>query len=343
MPEPPPTPDRPPSPAEPLTPRGSLIRWEGGVVPVAELVQAAPDDLGYRLVLWVESGSERVVGVRFARGGTDAEVTEQLLHEAMRRPATGAPSRPAEVLVTDAALAEALRPPLAPLGIPVRRVPECQSWRAVMSEFGAFLAAHWPGRSYFDGESITAADVERFFRAAAGFYRRAPWEVLRELPVELRLAGRPEPLYATALGRDRMVHGLTLFLSEAAFRHRAGHDPHPMRAPGTVAVTFDREDSIPPPMLEERRAHRWPLAGPAAFPLPYRQLADGTMREPDVQELNLLAVALYALTELVERHAAPLAGDRSVVEAVQVPAAAGHAIARVTFPAPLADDEPRVR
>jgi hypothetical protein len=306
---------------------------------VAELVQAAPDDLGYRLVLWVESGSERVVGVRFARRGTDVEVMEELLHDAMRRPATGAPSAPAEVLVTDAALAAELRARVEPLGISVRGAAECQSWRAVVVEFGAFLAAHWPGRSYLDGDEITPADVERFFRAAAAFYRRAPWEVLEELPAELRLADRSEPLYAVALGRDHMVHGLTLFLSAASLRNRLRRDPHPMRSRGTVAVTFDREDGVPPPMLEERRTYRWPLAGPAAFPLPYRQLADGTMREPDAQELNLLSLALHALTELVERHPVPRVNGRAIVEAVQVPGAAGDSIARVTFPAELEDDE----
>jgi hypothetical protein len=74
-----------------------------------------------------------------------------------------------------------------------------------------------------------------------------------------------------------------------------------MRSRGTVAVTFDREDAVPPPMLEERRVHRWPLAGPAAFPLPYRQLSDGTMCEPDADELGLLTMSLYALAELASR------------------------------------------
>jgi hypothetical protein len=318
--------------------RGSLVRWEGGSIPVAELVQAAPEELDHHLVLWVESGSERVVGVRFARSEESEGAVESLLEESMTRPATGSPSRPAEVLVTDAELAETLAARGAELGVGIRLVAECQSWSAVVTEFGAFLAAHWPGRSYLDGASVTPADVERFFHAAAAFYRRAPWDVLEERPVELRLADREEPLYAIALGRDRMVHGLTVYLSEACFRHRPRRDAHPMRARGTVAVTFDREDAVPPPMLEERRAHRWPLAGPAAFPLPYRQLADGTMCEPDAAELGLLAMSLHALAELAVRPRKPGPDGAPSVEAVQVPGPSGDAIARLTFPAPLAAD-----
>jgi hypothetical protein len=333
-----PDPSRPTSGTTPA--RDSLVRWEGGSIPVADLVQAAPFDLGYELVLWVESGSERVVGVRFARSGTGEEVVGDLLQEAMHRPATGAPGRPAEVLVTDATLASGLQERVASQNIQVRLVDHCPGWNAVRAEFGAFLAAHWPGRSYLDGENMTPADVERFFQAAATFYRRAPWLTLEESPIELRLAERAEPLYAVVMGQDRMMHGLNLYLSEASFRHRLPRAEHPMRTRGTVAVTFDREDGIPPPMVEERRSYRWPLAGPAAFPLPYRQLADGTMCEPDAEELGLLSLALHAVAELAERYPGSLQNRRRIVEAVQVPGASGDSIARLTFPAELEDDDP---
>lgn len=332
----PPANARPPAEAVPPA-RGSLVRWEGGSVPVASLVEAAPDDLGWDLVLWVESGSERVVGVRFARSGSADGVAGALLQEAIERPVTGAPQRPAEVLVADAALAAGLRDDAALAGIRVRAVPECSSWQAVVTEFGAFLAAHWPGRRYLAADDVQPADVERFFSAAAAFYRRAPWEALEDAPVELRLAERSDPLFALVLGRDRMVHGLILYLSEASFLQSDTEKPHPMRARGTVAVTFDREDSVPPPMLEERRMHRWPLAGPAAFPLPYRQLADGTMREPDATELDLLTRALHAIAVLTDRHGTRLRNGKRVVEAVQVPGADGDSIARLTVPADIGE------
>jgi hypothetical protein len=322
---------------EPPATSGSLVRWEGGSVRVTELVRSSRADPDYDLVLWVESGSERVVGVRFARSGDLEGVAEDLLQEAIRHPMSGAPGRPAEVLVTDEALGASIRQRMALQGIRVRVVEECQTWKAVVREFGAFLAARWPGRSYLAGKGMTPECVGRFFAAAAAFYQSAPWRVLDESPIELHLAGRPGPLYAVVLGQSRPAHGLTLYLSDASFRQRDTTDPHPIRARGMVAVTFDREDGIPPAMLEERRTHRWPLAGPAAFPLPYRRLVSGTMREPEADELEVLSVTLQAVAEFTSRRAASLRDGQRVVEAVQVHGAFGDSIARLTFPAVMAN------
>lgn len=324
-----------PTPAPP-TPGDSLIRWEGGTTPVSRLVRADGNGTEYDLVLWVESGSERVVAVRFARNAPLAEEVAALLRESLER--TGAGGRPAELRVTDAELAERLRAEASQLGIAVRVVPECRSWNEVVREFGAFLAARWPGRSYLVGRGVTPECVEGFFGASAAYYRAAPWRVLDEKPIELRLAERPDPLYAVVLGHEHAVHGLTLYLSGASLRQRGAGD-HPMRTRGTVAMTFDREDGIPPPMLEERRAHRWPLAGPAAFPLPYRQLTDGTMRDPDAEELSLLTAVLRAVSEFAARHTTLPADGRRIVEAVQLRGIPGDSIARLTFPAEIAEGE----
>jgi hypothetical protein len=317
----------------------SLVRWEGGSISVAQLVHPAGRDPGYELVLWVESGSDRVVGARFAQREELLGVAGDLLQDAILGPGSGAPEKPAEVLVADRALARELRDRADALGIRVCVVPECRSWKAVVREFGAFLAAHWPGRSYLAGEGVTKEGVERLFRAAAVFYQRAPWRVLEEAPIELRLAERRRPLYAVVLGRARAVHGLTLYLSGSSLLNRGAAGSHPVRTRNTIAVTFDREDGIPPPMVDERRAHRWPLAGPAAFPLPYRQLSDGTMREPDAGELELLALALDAVAEFATRHTTPPRNGQRIVEAVQVQGANGDSIARLTFPAQIRETQ----
>jgi hypothetical protein len=315
----------------------SLIRWEGGSISVSHLVQTAAAEPEYELVLWVESGSERVVGVRFARSGALEEVAEDLLEEAIRRPMSGPPGPPSEVLVTDEALAASLRERMTSRGIRVRCVAECQTWNSVVGEFGAFLAARWPGRSYLSGRHTTLDGVARFFKAAATFYESAPWRVLDESPIELHLAARRGPLYAVVLGRSRPSHGLTVYLSDAPLRNHGGHDAHPMRARGMVAVTFDREDGVPPPMLEERRSNRWPLAGPAAFPVPYRRLADGTMREPDAAELELLSLALQAVAGFATRYPRSVPEGERIIEAVQVQGASSDSIARLTFPADIGE------
>jgi hypothetical protein len=328
---PPPPVRRAPSVPPPAGP--SLVRWEGGHIPVAALMHPPLADPDYELALWVESGSERVLGARFVPRGTGAEAAAELVRETVERSVDIPAGTPSELLVTDAALAGEIRGRLTRDGVRVRVVEACQSWEVVVREFGAFLAAHWPGRSYLSGREVTPECIDGFFRAASAFYRQAPWKVLGETPIEVRLADRAEPLYAVVLGSERSLQGLTLYLSERPQPASDGVDAHPVRTEDTVAITFDREDSIPPLMLEERRAHRWALAGPAAFPLPYRRLADGTMREPDAEEFALLTVALRAVAEFAERRSRPSRSGRSEVEAVPVPGTAGGSIVRLTLPA----------
>lgn len=313
------------------------ICWEGGGISVGRLLHRSGERPEHELVLWVEAETERVLAARFVAPAELPAAAVALLRQAMEQPLTGPPRRPAEVRVREAALAAALREGVGGLGVRVAVADECPAWSAVVREFGAFLAAHWPGRSYFAGEDVTPRLLERFFEAAASFYRRAPWQVLDEEPIELRVAEHDEPLYAVVLGRGRLVHGLTLYYSGAALADHVPPDAHPVRTRDTVAVTFDREDTTPPPMLAERRAHRWPLAGPAAIPLPYRRLADGTMCEPSAADLELLTLALRVVAEFSARCAAAPA-RRPIVEAVQVPDGTGGSIARLTFPAQLPAD-----
>jgi hypothetical protein len=309
-------------------------RWEVGSIPVDTMIHRATEQAAFELVVWVEMGTRRVLAARFIRPSQRSHVIPELLLEAIRTPRQGDPRRPAEVRLRDASLAEPLRECAEPLGIRVTVAEELRDWDSLVGEFGAFLAAHWPGRSYFAGRGVTAHTVGCLFESAAAFYAAAPWRELSETPIELRLPDRRRPFFLVVLGHERPVQGLALHLTRASAERSGGPPAHPGYVGDAISLTFEREDSVPHPMRDEWRKHRWPLAGPAAFPLPYRRLRLGEMREPSASDLVYLTLALQAVTELATRPGGLRIGAHRV-ETVQLRGPLGDAIARVLIPAPF--------
>jgi hypothetical protein len=319
-----------------------LTRWEVGSAPVEAMVHQPGREAGFQLVMWVESGSRHVLAARFVRQGEIRSAAAELLDEATQSPRQGHPRRPGRIIVRDEALLVPLQARAERLGIEVSLADELPDWDRVIGEFGAFLAAHWPGRSYVAGRGVTPASIGYLFDAAGAFYTAAPWRELPEIPLELRLAERSRPFYLVVLGHDHEVQGLALHMTRRSAARATGPGAHPGFAGDAIAMTFEREDSVPPRMRDERRAHRWPLAGPAAFPLPYRRLPSGAMREPSALELTYLTLGLQAVTELVTRDGGS-GGLESRVETVQLHSGLGDSIARLVIPAPFvssAEEEP---
>jgi hypothetical protein len=305
---------------------------------VESMIQRKGDQAGFELIVWVEAVTRRVLAARFVRPSQRPHVISELFAEAMRTPRQGEPRRPSEVRFRDPTLLDPLRACAEPLGIRVALSEQLEDWDGLVGEFGAFLAAHWPGRSYLGGRGVTPASVAFLFEAAAGFYAAAPWRTLPEVPIELHLAERRQPFFLVVMGHDRPVQGLTLHLSRAS-AERTTDRSHPGYVGDTIALTFEREDSVPPPMRDEWRQYRWPLAGPAAFPLPYRRMRSGAMREPSAPDLVYLTLALQAVAELRNRTGGLRISERHV-ETVQLHGALGDSIARLIIPAPFVSTDP---
>jgi hypothetical protein len=308
------------------------LRWEIGSIPVESMIQRTSDHAGFELVVWVEAVTRRVLAARFIRPTQRPHVVAELLSEAMFTPRQGEPRRPAELRSRDPSIVDALRSCAEPLGIRVTLTDRLAEWDSLVGEFGAFLAAHWPGRSYLTGRGVTPRSVGFLFEAAAAFYAAAPWRELPEVPIELHLTERRQPFFLVVLGHERPVQGLALHLTRASAERSMGESTHPGYVGDAIALTFEREDSVPPPMRDEWRKHRWPLAGPAAFPLPYRRLRSGTMREPSAPDLAYMTLALQAIAELGKRAGGVNVTERRV-ETVQLHGAMGDSIARLVIPA----------
>lgn len=313
------------------------VTWQGGVATVGEIVPGAPEHAReWRIVLWVEEETELVVAARLFEAEEPLAAFVNVLLEAQRQPAAGPPRRPARVAVRDRRLAALLEERVGGLDMEVQLVRRLELWDRAARDLGESLS-RGSEASYLAGEGVEPADVAAFFEAAADYYRAAPWRLLGDdEPVELAWSGREGPVWAVVLGGAETTYGLALYLSgrELAAIY-AKSEVEALARAEAIAVTFEGEGTLPPRMREERRRHRWPVAGPAAYPVPLH--SSGSDVVPVTRDdLALLALALRAVAELVRRHRADLRRAVSVRVALRVPAAGGGRLSvSVRVPAEL--------
>lgn len=321
---------RPPKRSNPALP-GDRLTWEGGALPLSGLLEDLPDGTPAPegtvpwLFLWVERETRLVVGVAATAGEDVPGELAELLVNAMRAPMAGPPRRPGEVVVGDPAVARVVRERLRGTGVEVR-AGELEVWQgaAEMALEGlAEMADELTAPDLTGGEGMAEMGAA-FFRAAAEFYRAAPWRVLEDEPIALRLPGRSDPVYATVMGSGGMEYGLALHFSADELARVYGGAA---LVPDALAVTFDHEREVPPPLRAERKRRRWPLAGPAAFPFPMRTAPPGSMRDPDAGELALLTAALDAVREFSTRFGAEIRRQRALNEEIRVPGAGPEPVA----------------
>jgi hypothetical protein len=314
--------------------------WQGGAARITEIAGVPPEmaspgaDLS--LVLWAEEGSGFVVAGNMVEPDALPDAVAELLLHAMRTPMAGAPRRPRAVVLRSQEQAAAVREWLGAAGIQIRVEAELPLWDAVVRDFAETIAAAAPEASYLEGENVTPEQVGDFFRAAADYYQAAPWQVVEDQPFELRLPHREEPVYATVMGSGGMEYGLAVHFSAEAVAAIFDETRTPHEFPDALAVTFDREDELPDRMREERRRHRWKVAGPAAFPIPMRSLPPAHIRDADAGEIEVLTIALDAIRDFTSRHRDRLIGWDTVEDVVEV---AGVGPVHVVFPARITGTE----
>jgi hypothetical protein len=284
-------------------------RWEGGYL------RWGPDT-GF--AIWIESDDGPIVaGDAFGGGRSPEEATTRLLLEAMRQPAAGPPRVPAEVAVRETRLAEELRAALRGLDVAVLLQDELPSWEAAAAGLRKHLESESaPG--YLE-RGIPGAVVEAFYEAAAAFYRAAPWTVASDdVALELRLPDRRAPVYGLLLGGEGVTYGLALYRSRADLERTWAATTFPPPPVDALAVTFEAEGHAPPALAAERRAHRWALAGPAAFPVPFSTTPENTGAIPDADELALATTCLRAVLAFVAREDTAVRAGREVRGPVSV-------------------------
>ncbi|MBI4546021.1 MAG: hypothetical protein HY703_12545 [Gemmatimonadetes bacterium] len=301
--------------------------WEGDAVPLGDLVPGVPPEVDVRVLVWCEVGTEQLLATGMVGPDQLPGAFVDLFFQAMREPMHGPPRRPRTLRLVDPLLAAAVKARTEGLELDVVQVDQLETAGRQARGLGLYLAVRHPARSYVQGGRVDPGVVARFFEAAAAYYRAAPWRALVERQVlRLELEDGEEPVYATVMGASQEVYGLVLYLSggpAALFTEGAPID--------VLGLTFESERDAPLRMLEERRLHRWRVAGPSAFPLAVRRTAEQEAGDANAAELELLTAALRACARFANRHRRALRRSQAVAERVELPGNVAHPAMDVSY------------
>jgi hypothetical protein len=177
------------------------------------------------------------------------------------------PGLPARVLVNDRELAEAARAFLAPFRVPVEYAEHLPALEAAFQSLDAFMVEHADEL----GESakpfaweIDQTMLPPLFKAAAGYWRRAPWEYLPDDPPlsvalgEHGLGPEVPTLYASVMGAAGLLIGVVFYFSLETFQRVAHERPLAQvnEADIDTMIGMLRQvgaplDAVPPEMLRE--------------------------------------------------------------------------------------------
>jgi hypothetical protein len=307
--------------------------WEVGRrrldVPVAELERQGKSA---ELLLAVQaSGQGGVIQANIVPASAPLTTLGDLVLQGMRQPMMGKPRRPQLIRVNSQPEAAVLSTPLTTVGVRLEVATTLVLLDAVLEEMGtAFggVGGDYRAHAAHTGETLSQEGLRALFRAARAFYRAELWlefgdEVLFE--IELQAAhGRSKTLYGTVLGNMGEEFGLALYASldefrrfyEFSLRHLEQLE-QPDRAAGkgrsvkhqrqqaddmlsqlasisAVGLTFTPERDVPPPLVQEAKHLRLPLAKKSAFPLVMR-LGAGGMSVGTLNDLQDIYAALQAI------------------------------------------------
>lgn len=259
---------------------------------------------------WMILVTSRSNGLVLAQSMTaeppSAARTWDVLEHAMGRPMMGDPHRPTQIQVRPDPAWDELRPHLEEIGVDCVEADELEMIDTLLEELSKHLKEDAPP-GLLEVPGVTPERVAGFYRAAAEFYRRAPWRSLGfEEAIRIE-CDRYEsgPWYAVVMGQSGLALGVALYEDLNLLRRLwAGELSDEENARQTIALsaTFDPETQIPMADLLAGRQHGWEVAGPEAYPMVFRKEAGLSMRPPLAWELELLEGCLRAIPEFIAEH-----------------------------------------
>jgi len=151
---------------------------------------------------------------------------------------------------------------------------------------------------------VTTTHARDFYRAAASFYRQAPWRsVGGGEPIKVKcepLDGGPR--FAIVLGKKGKVKGLWLCDDwKTCFLVERGQYETIAEQLRYTALHFGARTDIGPSDLEKAKRHGFEVAGPRAYPVVLRKVPGEDFRSPDAGELELLEACLCVIPDFLKR------------------------------------------
>ncbi len=315
--------------APPKLPLSVSEVWEIGQRPLAGLVPSidvAISELPTMLFVVQADSGDPIFGTPVM---PDAPLSDLVVHarQAMREPMIGEPRRPAVIRVSSEAEASVLRTGLdeADMTIEVTEVLKAvdDAHAMTMRMFGNVQSDY---RTHVEatGDTLSDAALRALYVVAQQFYRKALWEEFDDsemFSVAFQTAdGQTQAHYGILMGIMEEKFGLALYaslddlqqiyemdidaLEDFALPLDEDEDESEVWEAGvdmaaqllsvpSVSLTYTPKREIPPPLVDEAKALKLPVAKQSAYPLMMR--TGQGIELANLTDLRLLFIALHAI------------------------------------------------
>ena len=293
--------------------------WIGGRFEAPFFVQDREEPCRPHIVLWVELPHGIIVGQSAVRPDDAAGAVARALRGALTRPLLGPRRRPDAIRVADAATAAEVRAEVAGT-IPVNVAPTPELKELLDHLVGSLTADAGNEPSYFASGHVSPAAVEELFAAGARLFESEPWKVVDDIQTirmdipDLDVDGA----CVSVIGGLGQLRGVLIFPSAEGFERyveaSATGALEEGAPPGTglLSLIFEPATALPPSMRREAMEHRWPVAGPDAYPSVARLEPDGAARPIVERDVDIAAAAARGLAALFARHSADFKSDAPI-------------------------------
>ncbi len=314
--------------AKPTLPLVTGEVWEIGQRPITGLAPPPDDDMTDlpTMLFVVEADSENVVcGAPLLPHAPTSDIVE-CVRRAMHEPLFDKPRRPSVIRVSSEAEAEVLRTGLDETEITIEVSDRLAAIDTVHSHIMNMLGpiqSDYRTHAETAGETLSDASLHAIYTVARKFYREALWESFDDSEI-FSIAvqskdGATQTRYGVLMGSMGEEFGLAIFPSlevlqqmyvintnaMAPFPISLDEDDEAGEANAEIAaailsvpsvsITYTAKQDLPPPLLEEAKALKLPVAKQSAYPFMTRTGQGMQLASPG--ELHLIFVALHAILD----------------------------------------------
>lgn len=284
--------------------------WDADVVPIPVTISEARD--GASLAMVMAGELMLTADIVTSRPGSPAERADAVLHAVLKAGRAAGGAFPPRLRVRDAALAEALVSETAARGIVVEAAGTLPELDEALDEClenvtGRRLGGRVAMPSSWRETEASSEELADLHRAAAEFWRAAPWDALEDGDVLSLEFPDGETFGTSVMGAAGMQYGVVLYaelddlldLLESGM-HESAEEIFARMQGAALHVSFEPRGELPRLMRRELDAAGWEVAGPRAHPyligmhLPERRVAAAHVRRAT---LALRTLALLARDE----------------------------------------------
>ncbi len=259
-------------------------------------------------ILIVNHTDHLIIGQELVPQEPTVELLFDRLAKAMRKPLAGKSHRPSEIQVRDEPLWNGLQIHLEEIGIDCIFRQQLEEADFILGEMKKLMRPEGQPPALVEIPTFTSAQGASFYDAAAGYFRRRPWNYLPANATiqvdcaQLREFG-PGRWYAVVLGQGGQTLGLAVYSDLSDIEAIVGgccSDHEPTRAMA-LSLIYGENFEIPIADCLAAEEHRWPLASPEAYPLILCGNGESHVRPLERWELQLLEGCARTVPDFLEQ------------------------------------------